>query len=48
MTLYIKRLYAIGKLFRQLQTKVVLNKEKISTIINSGVTGNFVYLKTVV
>jgi hypothetical protein len=47
MTLYTKRLYAIGKSFRQLRTKVVLNKEKISIIINLGTTRNFVYFETV-
>jgi hypothetical protein len=47
MILYTKRLYTISKLFKQLQTEVVLNKEKISAIINSRATGNFVYYKTV-
>jgi hypothetical protein len=47
MTLYTERLYAIGKSFRQLQTKVVLNKEKIFAIINLRATKNFVCLKTV-
>jgi hypothetical protein len=47
MTLYTERLCAIGKSFRQLQTKVVLNKEKISTIINLRATRNFVCLETV-
>jgi hypothetical protein len=47
MILYTERLYTIGKSFRQLQTEVVLNKEKISTIINLGATKNFVCLKTV-
>jgi hypothetical protein len=43
MTLYTERLYIISKSFRQLQTKVVLNKEKISAIINSRAIRNFVY-----
>jgi hypothetical protein len=47
MTLYTERLYAISKSFRQLQTEVVLNREKISVIINLGATRNFVYCKTV-
>jgi hypothetical protein len=47
MILYIKRLCAISKLFKQLQTEVVLNREKISTIIDSKATRNFVYLETV-
>jgi hypothetical protein len=47
MTLYTERLYVIGKLFRQLQIEIVLNKEKISAIINLGAIRNFVYLKTV-
>jgi hypothetical protein len=47
MTLYTERLYVIGKSFRQLQTEVVLNREKISAIIDLGATGNFVYFETV-